>query len=162
MRSRLNVIIGGDIFITFMSYNIIRSWILFLNGGCSWPFILQELYLRPISCGERSILEKYFLDAIMSSQKKRITRFPYNPRTAFETTYFLRSNVCQTPSSVNNLASHFPSKALFLNSRSWTPSPPWSLGRQMTLHFINQYFFFYYLLVKRILIENNLIYVRLL
>jgi hypothetical protein len=29
-----------------------------------------------------------------------------------------------------------------LTSRSWTPSPSWSLGRQTTLHFTSRYFFF--------------------
>jgi hypothetical protein len=49
---------------------------------------------------------------------------------------------CHTPSWINNLANHFPSKALFLTYRSWTPSPPWSFGRQTTLHLVNRYFFF--------------------
>jgi hypothetical protein len=29
-----------------------------------------------------------------------------------------------------------------LTSRSWIPSPPWSLGEHTTLHLANQYFFF--------------------
>jgi hypothetical protein len=40
------------------------------------------------------------------------------------------------------LNSHFPSRAVFLTSRSWIPSPPWSLGEHTTLHLANQYFFF--------------------
>jgi hypothetical protein len=35
-----------------------------------------------------------------------------------------------------------PSSALFLTSKSWIPSPPWSLGWHTTFHVLNRYFFF--------------------
>ena len=82
--------------------------------------------------------------------------FQYNWDNAFEPIYFLLRRVCQTPSLVNSLNNHFPSRALFLISRLWIPSPPWSLGRQTTFHLANLYFFFLSPLAKKISNDNNL------
>jgi hypothetical protein len=42
---------------------------------------------------------------------------------SFEPTYFWLRTVHQTPSSVNNLKSHFPRRVVFLTARSYTKTP---------------------------------------
>jgi hypothetical protein len=81
---------------------------------------------------------------------------------AFEPTNFFLRIVFHMPSSVSNLNSHLPSRAVFLTSRLWIPSPSWSLGEHTTLHLANLYFFFSLCLAKRIWIGNNTSYEGLL
>jgi hypothetical protein len=68
----------------------------------------------------------------MPAQKWESPGFQITWEISFEPTYFLLNKVCHTPSSVKNLANHLPSSALFLTSKSWIPSPHWSLGRHTT------------------------------
>jgi hypothetical protein len=79
-------------------------------------------------------LKKYFFVAINLAQKCESPGFHRTYDNALDLTYFCLSIVCQIPSSVSNLKSHLPSRAVFLTSRSWIPSPSWSLGVQTTLH----------------------------
>jgi hypothetical protein len=139
-----------------MTYNIEQRWILFVKGACFQPFILQELYPRPMLDGEKIIWEKMILSRHNTSLKIRISRFPYSG-IQFWANILSSQQFCHTPSSVNHLASHFPSKALYLTYRSWSPSSPWSLGPQITLHLVKWYFF-HYLLATRIWITNSPIY----
>jgi hypothetical protein len=122
----------------------------------------QNLISAPLLMEKEPYGKKCFLVAIMLAQKCESPGFQITWDISFEPTHFFLNSCCQIPSSVNNLTSHFPSKAMLLTSRSWSPSPPWSFTRQMTLHFVNRYFSSYYPLAKRILIGDNPIYVRLL
>ena len=106
--------------------------------------------------------KKYFFVAIRLAQKWESTGFQYTWDIALEPTYFFLRRVCHTPSSVSNLNNHLPRRALFLTSRSWMPNPPWSLGRQTTLHLASRYFFLSLSPCQKILIGSNPIYVKLL
>jgi hypothetical protein len=104
-----------------------------------------------------------YLRSILSpAQKCESPGFHKTCDKAFEPTYFRLRSVCQTLSSVNNRKSHFPRRAVFLTSRSWIPSPPWSFGRQTILHLASLYFCFYYRPAKRILNGRNPTFSRLL
>jgi hypothetical protein len=63
-----------------------------------------------------------YLRSILSpAQKCESPGFHKTCDKAFEPTYFRLRSVCQTPSSVKNLKSHFLRRAIFLTSRSWIP-----------------------------------------
>jgi hypothetical protein len=72
-----------------------------------------------------------------SGPKMWITRFPIKLWQRFRANIFSS----KISSSINNPKSHFPSRAVFFTSRSWIPSPPWSFGRNATLHLASLYFF---------------------
>jgi hypothetical protein len=86
--------------------------------------------------------KKCFFVAMSSTEKCESPGFQKTFYKAFEPTYFRLRSVCQIPSSVNNLKSHFPRRDVFLISRSWIPSPPWSFGWHTALHLASLYFFF--------------------
>jgi hypothetical protein len=51
--------------------------------------------------------------------------------------YLLCSSSCHTPSWLINLSNHLLRRHKFLISRTSIHKPPWSLGRQITFHFVN-------------------------
>jgi hypothetical protein len=126
--------------IAFLAHNAIQCWILFAESGITKPLILPEPYLRPILNGKRTQAKENFFVAMSPAQKCESPGLHRTWDNAFGPMYFLLRIVCDMPSSVSNLNNHFPSRAVFLNSRLWIPSPPWSLGEHTTLHFLKQAF----------------------
>jgi hypothetical protein len=149
IRSRLNDTVGSDASMTFAKVSPLCRTILYNTGYCSRRGVEPNHLSSQNHISDPSLIEKYpywkkvFFYRHNASPKCESPDFQIICEIAFEPTYFLRNNLCHTPSSVNNLTSHFPSKAPFLTSRSWTTSPPCSFGRQMTLHLVNMYFFFF-------------------
>ena len=145
MRVLLNVTFGEKIVNTLAIVSLLWRTILYNVGYCSRSVALPSHLSSRKRISDPSLIEKdpygkkYFFVSIRPAQKCESPGFQRTWDRAFEPIYFLLRSVCQTPSSVSNIESHLPSKALFLTWRSWMPSPPWSLGRQSTLHLANRY-----------------------
>jgi hypothetical protein len=78
----------------------------------------QNLISDPYLTEKEQYGKKYFLVAIRPAKKCESPDFQVTWDIAFDPTYFLHNMFCHTPSWINNLANHFPSKALFLTYRS--------------------------------------------
>jgi hypothetical protein len=115
-------------FITLMMHNSIQYRILFLEYSSTKPLILPECTSDPSLIENFPWQKKYYFVAMRLAQKCESRGYQKTIDKAFEPTYFRLRSVCRTPSPVNNLQSQFPRRVVFLTSRSWIPSPPWSFG----------------------------------
>jgi hypothetical protein len=97
----------------------------------------------PFPIWKKPLLKNSSFTRIRPFQKDESVGFACTADKVLCLKYLLRSSSCHTPSSLSNLKSHLLSKHLFLSSRTSTPKPPWSLGRQTIFHFVRRYFFLF-------------------
>jgi hypothetical protein len=102
----------------------------------------QKYICDPSFNRERSIAEEKLLRSHESRPEVQATKFPDNPGQRLRINIFFFRRVYQKPSLISSLKSHLPRRDDFLTWRSWTPSPPWSLGLQTILHLTSRYLFF--------------------
>jgi hypothetical protein len=72
--------------------------------------------------------KKLLFTFMRPAQKWELPSFQKACDSGLAPRYLLRINCYQVPSVVSNLNNHLLNNAMFWISRSWIPSPPWSLG----------------------------------
>jgi hypothetical protein len=147
-RSHLNVTFSGEVSNTLAIILFLWCTILYKVDICSWTVYLPSHLSSENLIFESSLIKNgaygknNFFVSLRPIQKCDSPGFQKTKDNVREPMYFLFIGVYLIPSSVRSLKSHLPRSAVFLISRSWIPSPPWSLGWQATLNLAGRYLFF--------------------
>ena len=120
---------------------VVNWWILFSEWPLAHPSILPKSRLFPSLISKDPQTKTSSLIFINPLQKWESFGLAWTCDRDFVLKYLFRSKDCHVPSLFSKFTIHLLKRHLFWTSRSMTPRPPWSFGRQRMSHLAKWYFF---------------------